>query len=63
MKMVANLVSERIAACFGVACPVHGECARYAAVNFSQAEVRTIGTCLSSGTYPLFIRIDLAKAA
>ena len=63
MGTPAQLDSDKFVACFGVACPVHGQCARYAAVNQTQADVKTIGTCHSGGTYPLFIRIVLAKAA
>lgn len=47
---------ERPDACFGVACPVHGQCARYAAVNRSQADARTIATCQRGRTFPLFVK-------
>jgi hypothetical protein len=42
-------------ACFGVACSQHGRCARYAAVDTSQASPTTIGTCVKDGVYPLFV--------
>ena len=54
---------EGIAACFGVACPVHGQCARYAAVNRSQADPGTIATCQSGTAFPRFVKIDMEKAA
>jgi hypothetical protein len=52
---------EGLAACFGVACPVHGQCARYAAVNRSQADPGTIATCQSGTTFPRFVKIDIEK--
>lgn len=43
--------------CFGVGCSHHHRCARYAAVDGSQADGETIGTCLKSGVYPMFVQI------
>ena len=53
---VASL--ETLPACFGVTCPVHAHCARYSAVNRSQADSGTIATCQRGATFPLFINID-----
>ena len=53
---------EGLAACFGVACPVHGQCARYAAVNRSQADAGTIATCQVGTTFPRFVKIDDERA-
>ena len=52
-----------MAACFGVTCPVHGQCARYAAVNRSQADAGTIATCQRGTTFPLFVKIDREEVA
>ena len=53
---VASL--ETLPACFGVTCQAHGECARYAAVNRSQADAGTMATCQRGTTFPLFVKID-----
>jgi len=45
-----------LAACFGVACPVHDRCERYAAVDHSQADARTMGTCRTGSAFPLFVQ-------
>ncbi len=43
-------------ACFGVVCPLHGRCARYAAVEHSTADADTRVTCQTEGrTFPLFL--------
>jgi len=47
-------------ACFGVGCSHHHRCARYVAVDGSQASDRTIATCLKSGVYPMFVLIETA---
>lgn len=44
-------------ACFGVMCPLHGECARYLAVNGTQADAKTIGTCHTPIGYPQFQQV------
>jgi hypothetical protein len=44
-------------ACFGVGCPHHHRCGRYAAVVDSQASPQTLGTCLRRDTYPLFVEV------
>jgi hypothetical protein len=50
--------SEPFRACFGVGCPRHSRCARYAAVVRSQASPKTIGTCLKGNIYPLFVAVS-----
>lgn len=50
-------------ACFGVACPRHERCARYAAVNQTQADPSTRATCLDRGTFPLFVPSPLPREA
>jgi len=42
-------------ACFGVACPTHGRCLRYAAVSGSAADPKTIDTCRVGERFPLFL--------
>lgn len=44
-------------ACFGVACPSHGRCARYAAVDSSAADQDTLVSCRSGIRFPLFVAI------
>lgn len=44
-------------ACFGVLCPNHGRCARYAAVVGSQADAQTMATCIRGEAFPLFLEI------
>ena len=43
--------------CYGVMCPQHGKCARYAAVDGALGTPHTIGTCdtQSTGVRPLFV--------
>lgn len=45
--------------CFGVGCPTHALCARYAAVDGDQADMhQIISTCVAGdGTRPLFVAI------
>ena len=51
-------------ACFGVCCPQHGHCARYAAVD-GMTGPHAIATCDDEGTgnRPLFVAIQLPEAA
>lgn len=49
-------------ACFGIVCPLHGRCARYEAVNLSQADPHTLGTCRTGQSYPLFLEIERREA-
>ena len=41
--------------CFGVACACRGRCARYSAVDDSQADRDTLVTCVNGQTFPLFV--------
>lgn len=50
-------------ACFGVLCPNHGRCARYAAVAGSQADAETMATCLRGEAFPLFVEIRADHSA
>jgi hypothetical protein len=43
-------------ACFGVACVCRGHCARYAAVDDSQANPETLVTCARGKSLPLFVK-------
>lgn len=50
-------------ACFGVACPGRGQCARYAAVDQSAVDQDTLATCRSGIHFPLFMkRIEATRA-
>jgi hypothetical protein len=61
--MSIRLITETTPACFGVMCPLHGDCRRYAAVESTQADPSTIGTCeTSSGALPLFLLIERQAA-
>jgi hypothetical protein len=61
---LAGAVSlETVPACFGVTCPVHAHCARYAAVNRSQADAGTMATCQRGPIFPLFVKIDREEVA
>ena len=41
--------------CFGVACACRGRCARYSAVDDSQADPETLVTCVNGQAFPLFV--------
>lgn len=43
--------------CFGVMCPLHQQCARYAAAEGSPTV--TIGTCEEQGERPLFVQLEV----
>jgi len=47
--------------CFGIACSVHHRCARYAAVDRSEADARTIGTCRQGESFPMFIQLRVER--
>jgi hypothetical protein len=51
-------------ACFGVCCPQHGQCARYAAAEGPQA-VNPIATCDDNGdgSRPLFLQMQREEVA
>ena len=54
--------SSPLRACFGVGCPHHHRCARYAAVVDSQASRTTMGTCRTADAYPLFVESCAARS-
>jgi len=54
-------ITPTAAACYGVLCPVHNQCARYALVEGSPVE--TIATCESHGERPLFLMVREEQAA
>jgi len=41
--------------CFGVACACRGRCARYSAVDDSEANPDTLVTCVKGQSFPLFV--------
>jgi hypothetical protein len=41
--------------CFGVACACRSRCARYSAVDDSQADPDTLVTCVKGQAFPLFV--------
>jgi len=44
-------------ACFGIACPRHALCARYAAVDDSRADPGTMVTCTDGRRFPMFLSL------
>lgn len=56
-------ISDLMPACYGVACPEHGQCTRYAAVEIT-LEDHTIGTCdvYGRGERPLFVALVAMEA-
>ena len=50
-----------VPACFGVVCPRHGLCARYAAVTVSAVDPLTLVTCRDGDRFPLFIAIVVQR--
>lgn len=61
-KSVVNVEVSPLQACFGVACLYHHRCARYAAVADSQADPRTMGTCLTGDAYPMFMEVSVSQS-
>lgn len=56
--MVAAVITETVPACYGVACPEHARCKRYAAVEGGDA-LHYIATCDDGGgERPLFVPIQ-----
>ena len=53
-------ITTKAPACFGVCCPDHGKCARYAAVNGAPASLPRIGFCETGedGARVLFLAIE-----
>jgi hypothetical protein len=52
---LAGVDAEPLRPCFGVACRGHAGCARYAAVDHSQADPATLVTCATGHGFPLFV--------
>ena len=44
-------------ACYGMCCPLHPDCQRYAAVNGQHYLVQPIVSCLDKGEYPMFVKV------
>jgi hypothetical protein len=61
--ITADLATFALPACFGVLCPLHSQCARYAAVSVSQADPNTLATCLEGERFPLFVAIEKPESA
>lgn len=61
--VVPALAPLAVRACFGVVCPRHGQCARYAAVNQSAVDPLTLVTCREGERFPLFIAIVVPRAS
>ncbi len=53
--MTLHPITPAQPACFGVCCPVHGRCTRYAAVDGAPASLPIIATCERDAERPLFI--------
>lgn len=62
MKVIQIRTTPLPSACYGVACHQHKDCARYYAVNGSQADPKTMGTCLKGGERPGFLALERAAA-
>ncbi len=58
-------ITPTVPQCFGVCCPQHGECARYAAMDGSVGDHSRISTCDDHGTgdRPLFVAVVEEQAA
>jgi hypothetical protein len=59
--MINSPIHPLAPACFGVGCPSHGRCARYAAVVHSEADPATLLTCRKDGRFPMFVPIAAAQ--
>jgi hypothetical protein len=55
---VAGVAETPLRPCFGVACRGRGRCARYAAVDDSQADPATLLTCATVRGFPLFVALS-----
>lgn len=51
--MTIQPITDTTPACYGVCCPMHGQCARYAAIE-TASTVHIIATCEDAGERPLF---------
>jgi hypothetical protein len=56
-------VTATAPACFGVLCPFHRNCARYAAVALSQADPDTLLTCAEGEHFPLFVPLEARQTS
>ena len=59
---LSNRTAKGAQACFGVCCPMHHQCERYAAVSQTEASPDTRATCMEFKTYPLFLTVVVASA-
>lgn len=53
--MSLALKTSTYPACHGIACLSHSQCARWHAVQGSEADHNTMGTCLDGDHYPEFV--------
>jgi hypothetical protein len=60
--MITTPIAAPEPACFGVVCPFHSRCARYAAVSLSEANPDTLVTCLEGESFPLFVELETVPA-
>jgi hypothetical protein len=60
--MITHPIAAPEQACFGVVCPFHSRCARYAAVSLSEANPDTLVTCLEGERFPLFVELETVAA-
>ena len=60
--MSLALKTDTYPACHGIACPLHSRCARWHAVQGSQADPNTMGTCLEGEGFPEFVEHVVPRA-
>lgn len=62
--MTIKPITNTTPACFGVCCPKHGQCARYAAAEGAHG-ADAIATCDDNGTgeRPLFLELQREEVA
>jgi len=62
--MTIALITPRRPACYGMGCPRHQDCQRYAAVEETSPD-HTMATCDERGArdWPLFVRIEIKEEA
>ncbi len=60
--MITTRIATQEPACFGVVCPFHSRCARYAAVSLTEADPNTLVTCLTGDDLPLFVELRTVEA-
>jgi len=61
--MTIALITPRRPACYGMGCPRHQDCQRYAAVEETSPD-HTMATCDERGAknWPLFVRIEVKES-